>query len=249
MGYTRVLSLLFLLAFLVGCSNQGLQSDSDRSVGIAATVAGWFPVGEHTADIMDSVVYPQRMVALTERFKESIALHQEWFMEAIGELQDGEPLAYHPNMGLTPEEYAEYRSLTDSVMAYPSGQELLTISMEDSMLGFQGTGRLEFMDMIKIDLKENVAYISNITLPFADTVIVGDEGNSFRSTWRGYSWESGTSLDPAHLTVDSLAGMMVTHYGITVGKINRTNKTYIKVTAKEMNQGVKELNLELPIVF
>jgi hypothetical protein len=212
-------------------------------------VATWFPVGEHSADIMDSVVYPQRMVELTERFKESIALHPEWFMQAVAELQVGEPMAYHPNIGLTTEEYAEYRSLIDSVMAYSSGQEQITISMEDSILGFQGTGRLEIIDMIKIDLKENVAYISNITLPFADTVLVADERNSFRSTWTGYRWESGSTLNPTHLIVDSLAGTMITHYQITVGTIDRTKKTYLKVTAKEMDQGVKELNLELPILF
>jgi len=212
-------------------------------------VATWFPVGEHVADIMDSVAYPHRMVVLTERFKESIALHPEWFMETISGLQDGEPMAYHPNMGLTNEEYAEYKSLTDSVMAYSSGQEQITISMEDSILGFQGTGRLEIIDMIKIDLKENMAYISNIALPFADTVIVSDPKNSFRSAWIGYSWESGSALERSQFNMDSLAAMTITEYDVTVGRIERTNKTYLKVTAKEMNQGVKELNLELPILF
>ncbi|MCL4281818.1 MAG: hypothetical protein KJZ58_06095 [Flavobacteriales bacterium] len=216
---------------------------------MAATISGWFPVGRHTADIMDSVVYPERMVELGKRFQKSIAVHRDWFMQALAELQDGEPMAYHPNMGLTPEEYADFQSLKDSVVSYSSGQEQIMITMDDGILGFQGTGRLEILDMVKLDLKENAAYISNVPLPFADTVVVTDPMNSFRSSWKGFSWKSGSSLDKGQLSLDSLSTMTITEYAVTVGRIERTQKSYLKVTAREMKQGVMELNLELPIAF
>lgn len=100
----------------------------DAPISMAATISGWFPVGRHTADIMDSVVYPERMVELGKRFQKSIAVHRDWFMQALAELQDGEPMAYHPNMGLTPEEYADFQSLKDSVVSYSSGQEQIVIA-------------------------------------------------------------------------------------------------------------------------
>lgn len=82
--------------------------------------------------------------------------------------------------------------------------------MDDGILGFQGTGRLEILDMVKLDLKENAAYISNVPLPFADTVVVTDPMNSFRSSWKGFSWKSGSSLDKGQLSLDSLSTMTIT---------------------------------------
>lgn len=238
-----------LFAIITGCGDAGPAVESETSTSMAGTISAWFPVGRHTADIMDSVVYPERMVELTKLFMQSVAVYPDWFMKAVGEAQEGKPLAYHPNLGLSPEEYAEYLSLKDSIVSYSSGQEQIRITMDDSILGFQGTGRLDILDMIKIDLKRNVAYISNVSLPFADTVVVADSKNSFRSAWNGFSWKGGSSLDQNQLNLDSLASVTITDYGVTVGRIERTRKSYLKITIREMKQGVMELNLDLPVVF
>lgn len=246
----RTAGVVVLLVLLAGaCSSVHETRENDEPVGIAATVASWFPVGEHLADIMDSVVYPARMVELTQRIKDSIAVHQDWFVEALKGLKDGEPMTYHPNMGLTEAEYAEYRSLTDSIVAFSSGQEQITIIMEDSLLGFRGTGRLDLLDMVSIDLKENTAFISDVALPFRDTVVVTDPANSFRSAWRGFSWsfDNPDKFDPEQLR--DLPALTMTHYQVTVGRIERTGKTYLNIETKEIKDGVQELNFELPILF
>lgn len=241
-------------AFLIGLVMSGCGTTTEvdgkgEPTSLSAAVASWLPLGDHVADIMDSVVYPPRMIELTNRFRDSVASHHDWFIDALGKVKEGEPMAYHPNMGMTVAEYAEFSSFKDSVISFSSGQARITIGMEDSIIEFHGTGRLDLLDMIKIDLKQNVAYISNVLLPTVDTIAVADSSNSLRSAWRGYSWryDYPENMDPQDLR--NLDSLTIIHYRVLVGRIARTGKSYLSIEMKEIRDGVKEMNFELPVTF
>jgi hypothetical protein len=52
----------------------------------------------------------ERITALVGRMQKSMQEHKSWFMEYVKNMtpKDGGPLPYHPNFGLTQEEYAEF---------------------------------------------------------------------------------------------------------------------------------------------
>ena len=68
--------------------------------------------GSFNADAMQFESAP-RMAELGNKFIAATKKHPDWFQNAVKQAKPGEPLAYHPNMGLTKQEYQEFLRLTD----------------------------------------------------------------------------------------------------------------------------------------
>lgn len=248
------LSLVFLV-LLAGVSMPGCgQSHKGEKRGVSGNAVSdslsiWLPIGEYKADLMDSLEHPARYAELMLRFQDSVAKHQEWLMDAIAKAGEGQYLQYHPNTGLSPEEWEEMKSLKDSVEAVPRSTDRLTIRDSAGFFRFEGSGRLAFINIFTLDTKSMVVRMADVELPFADTVIVADERNAFKSKWFGYSWRYEYPPDFKPEMMKDLTTLTLIQYQFTVGRLQRTGQRILSIKAKEIRDGVKTLNLEIPILF
>lgn len=170
-------------------------------------------------------------------------------MDAIAKAGEGEYLQYHPNTGLSPEEWEEMKSFKDSVRSVPRSTEQLTIRDSAGYYKFEGTGRLEFIGIFTLDPKHLMVRMADVDLPFADIVTVVDDRNAFQSKWDGLSWryEYPPDLEPGMMK--DLSNLTLIQYQFTVGRLQRTGQRLISIKAKEIRDGVKTLNLEMPVLF
>lgn len=250
----RELSLAMLVAFaglsVPGCG-QSNKADPLGGTGnpVVDSLSVWLPIGEQKADLMDSLEHPARYSELLMRFQDSVAKHQEWLMDAIAKAGQGEYLQYHPNTGLTPEEWEEMKLFKDSVRSVPRSTERLTIRDSAGMYRFEGSGRLEFINIFTVDPRRMSVRMADVELPFADTVAVTDNRNAFNSRWHGFSWRYEYPLDFQPEMMKDLSTLTLIQYQFTVGRLQATGQRLISIKAKEIRDGVKTLNLEIPILF
>lgn len=105
--------LILLVSASAHCSvgDSAYNSDEPRAES-SFSLARIVPVGRIDVDVMDIVV-PERAKELSERFRASIAEHGTWLRDYMNERgQVGQPLPYHPNMGLRKPEYEEFLQLS-----------------------------------------------------------------------------------------------------------------------------------------
>lgn len=234
---------------LVACGQSSKNADEKVDGTIADSLRVWLPQGEHKADLMDSLGYTARHGELLKRFMESAAEHQDWFIDATAKAAEGEFLQYHPKTGLSPDEWEELKTLKDSVISVARSSEMLTIRDSSGVYVFDGTGRLEFINIFSLDPKRMVVRMADVELPFGDTVVVADARNAFKSKWDGFSWRYEYPPDFKPEMLKDLANLTLIQYQFTVGRLQATGQRLISIKAKEIRDGARTLNLEIPILF
>ncbi|MFP8965672.1 hypothetical protein ACKC9G_03715 [Pokkaliibacter sp. CJK22405] len=73
----------------------------------AARLTQYLPSADFQADVMQ-ILPPKVIRQLHDRIMASISQHQEWFQQYVAQAKQGQPLPYHPNFGITQEEYQSY---------------------------------------------------------------------------------------------------------------------------------------------
>lgn len=157
-------------------------SDDDATT----SVLGVLPVGRIQADIMTG---PQRQPsALQIRVREAIAAHSNWFYEHVKDLGPGETPSYHPNFGVSEEEFETWKAevadvrlekvATAEFAVKRSGRGTFTLDAKDPIAELDG---------IKIDLRAG-----RVRTPFGDAMIQTrvepSERQRLTGQWRGYKW-------------------------------------------------------------
>lgn len=138
---------------------------------------------------------PRRFVELTTRFQTALDEHTDWLQGYIQENgQPGEPLPWHPNFGLTEEEYAEYQELSDEIRLQPTGKATIEVVREDPWVSFKAAEPLAALNGVVLDLGQR-----KVTTPFGDCanfVNVGsDMDTRAAEPWNGMTCQR-TQGDP-----------------------------------------------------
>lgn len=137
---------------------------------------------------MDGIKSNPRQIELTRKLQSSIQNNWEWYQEHIKTAKKGKPLAYHPNMGITKEEYAEFLKLGNDIEVESSGKEKLEILNVDDRITFKGDGKLAVYNDLIIDIANNQVLFKDYTLPFLNNVNIENADNGLKSKWKGYNW-------------------------------------------------------------
>lgn len=138
---------------------------------------------------------PKRFVELTRRFQTALDQSSDWLQGYIQENgQPGEPLPWHANFGLSEEEYAEYRKLSDDIRLQPAGKATIEVVREDPWVSFKAAEPLAALNGVTLDLGQR-----KVTTPFGDCanfVKVGSEMDTRASEpWNGMTCQR-TQGDP-----------------------------------------------------
>ncbi|WP_298519470.1 hypothetical protein [uncultured Kordia sp.] len=203
----------------------------------------------YEVDIMDGIKSQSRQTELTFKLQQEIMKNYEWFTEYMKTVPKGQPMPYHPKLGLTKEEYEEFLKLVKNVEVMSTDTETLIITKLDSLVTFKGKGKLKPLDDVKLDLKNNKIMYKDYVLPFAKELIIKDANNGFKSKWRGYNWTYEYPSDPENLDISNLQNINITIVEFTVGQLENGGRIYIKLEERVVKNGVKIKDTKIPILF
>lgn len=205
--------------------------------------------GKLIVDVMDDIRQSPRQQELTMKFQKGIQNNYDWFVENLQNLTPGQPMQYHPNLGLTKEEYDELQVLIKDVEIASSGKVNVEIIKGDSIISFNTNEKLEILNTIKINLIQNQIKIGEITLSYDGPVNVDNDQNGFKSRWKGHNW---IYEFPENLSTEMLRDvqtLVAKHYKFTVGRLEKNGKTFLQIKGLEFNNGVKEAEFDIPLMF
>lgn len=242
----RTITLLFLLMLFTNY----VQSQSGKITGIPTNDLPIILESKTvTVDIMDGIKSNPRQLELTRKIQSSLQNNWEWYQEYIKTAKKGEPLNYHPNMGITEKEYDEFLKISKDIEVESTGKEDLEIISIDNKIKFKADGRLSIYNDLTIDIKNNQILFKEYVLPFLKKINIEDADNGLKSKWKGYNWayEYPVITDETDLT--SLENLNITIVRFTIGQLEKNEKIYMQIKEQKMENGVKTVENQIPIIF
>lgn len=242
--------------FLVICCSAPENKPSEKVLnekitGIFANdIKVLIPEGEFLVDVLDAVKVDPRFQELQTKFMKAVELNKEWFIEQQKIIQEtGSPMKYHPNIGLTESEYNELNEFTKSgtgMEVQISGTEDVEFIYKGDELTFKSKNKLDLLNILRIDVKEKKAWLGDFELNNFTEINVDNDKNAFRTKWKGYQWSYTTSNE---IDLNKPEDVNVSSYSFTLGQLEIDNSTYMEIKAKEIVNGEKVLNTQIPFKF
>jgi hypothetical protein len=168
-----------------------------------------------------------RLVELTSRFRSSVAEHPDWWREHARSAPAGEPLAYHPQMGLTEAEYSELLSYAKRPSLTKVKDGRLTFRrLSSTLVELDSAGLFPFLDGIRIDFAADSVQAPYGVLRFRSEVNNTSE-ESPTGPWRGVSWslvETRVRAETGPNARLALGRLTQTGEGILAYKVNATDR-------------------------
>ncbi len=157
-AYIGGLILKKLIIYLITCISviAGYQTCINAESNIHSEIKTYIdellPNGDIAINVMD-IGLPfkemMRLRVLTIKMQKSLMEHLEWLNGYLEESKSGEPLPYHPNLGLTEEEYEEYLALSQDIKMFKKSEGKLGITRKDSKVILAGYKNIDFLNNIR----------------------------------------------------------------------------------------------------
>ena len=196
------------------------------------------PAESGLVDVMGIGLTP-RGASLAKKIQEAAAKHGPWFQAQMKLRKPGEPLPYHPNLGMTESEWEEFLRLNKKKTLVKTGQAALSVKkLGDGKYRFSAKGTLQVLNAITIDLKKSRVETPRGTCDLLDRVKT-PKGHSF--PWDGYVWEG---LRP--IVIEQSKGRVTRFH---IGKLRGTNTGIIYYSANGFENGKLQTPIKLFINY
>ncbi len=206
--------------------------------GDALSTASLLPVGTHAVDLMDAA-YPPEVAEIWRRIQQAQLKHPQWLPEyTAAHAKEGEPLPYHPNFGVSREDYQ--KALAGEPRIVKVGQAELTIERRsDGALALRGSGVCAALEGIVLNPSDR-----SLTTPLgacgAPTVVRGRQMRNL-GLWDGYAWVRED--DRLAASGDAL------FLRFQVGRFRDTGRTLIYYRATRASGGTVDAKITVVAVF
>lgn len=150
---------------------------------------------------------------------------------------------------MTKEEYTELMSFMNNIEVVSTGREDIDIEVKGDFIQFKSHNKLAALDSLIIDLKNNIVIFGQFKMPFADTLNVTTEENGLRSKWTGYTWKFELPQNIDINALKDLSSLTMIQYKFTIGRLEKNGKTYMSLKGREVVEGAKTVDFELPVQF
>lgn len=182
---TRRFVLAVVLLALPGAALTQSKPQSPPVKGVA--VAPLLTTGAITVEVMQFSA-PPRLTELTARLQQAAQRDPEWFTDYVQAAAPGEPLPYHPKLGLSEPEYREMLALTDSTRLAPIASTELIIKAMPYGWELDGGEALPELSGVEID-----TLLGQVRTPMGRTTevtkILGSDHQRATGPWDGVQWK------------------------------------------------------------
>lgn len=206
--------------------------------------------GVYTAEILGQTKLSPRNKILQDKFMKAIKENQEWYLnQQRKNIESGtKEFPYDAKLGLSHDEWIEYKNYLNSIQVEPISSERITIIREDNLITFNTSNELSIFNSISIDLIKNSVSVGDKKLPFLEKVNIKNDNNGFKSSWNGFKWQFA---NPTNLQMpkdqEELSRFSMRLYTFILGRISKSGKIYLDISISEIENGKRVKNILLPV--
>lgn len=243
--------VILLCVIQIGCKQEDNFSNPKKiplTGDIKTDINNLLPEGHITVEVMDGIKRDMRLSELQTKYQMGAREHYDWYVDYIKNYNIGEPIPYHENFGLTPDEFKERQERIDKITFYSTGLQEIEIIKNNGIISFKADKKLKAFENVQLNLNNNTAQIGDYVLHFSDTLNINHKNNGFKSKWKGYVW---SFENPPNMRLEALrnfTGLNVVQYKITVGQLENGN-TLFSIKATEVQQGIIVLDIDLSVII
>jgi hypothetical protein len=234
-----------LMIMFFGCAN-GQKTETELREEFQF-IADNFIEGNYQADLMTGSENSERRIVLTYKMKNAVKDNYAWYVDFVKDAPNGLPIKYDERLGLTEDEFREFRSIIDNYRMAPELKFNLNVKEDNSTLKIISEYNNELFELLEVDLKNQKIHLGSYEFTITDTLSVSDENNRMGSKWSGYQW---TYQEPDKIdfsNVAELVGKDVVLYRISFGIFEPSNKLYLSIKGVEIESGEQKENFVIPI--
>ena len=264
-----VLNLTFVCILTIiaaGCVNNSDQSAamSKEQVKVALkdtaardSVVRWLAQGEYIADVLSGYSSNEKLEKYNAVIMENVEQNQDWFLEYTQTVaEDGSPLPYHPNFGLTEAEYNDFLALSDSVVPTSESQEKITIIQSANEIRFRATGAATGLRNMVYIKSENAFYLEmpgierSPALVLTDTLYtsISNPNHPLGTHWYGYVWQFTEGDTKAEIQQSGLENASYSTFKLVLGMTSKKD-IYFNFQADIVDKGASLANNVIPLIF
>ncbi|MBI4243302.1 MAG: hypothetical protein HY606_04355 [Planctomycetes bacterium] len=200
------------------------------------------PIDGGVVDVM-TLGTSARCQELVLRLQQGVGRHPDWWLTYMKDVEPGRPLTYHPNFGLSEDEYKEFLGCTKT------GMELIKKGEVEVFVKHEGAERyvlnagnqLPELSGVVVDLNEQV-----VETPFGVckqvSRVEASAGQTVTGPWSGYQWKfekGGRELDQMK-TVGQLMDLDITLVQFALGRFQGVSRGIMRYKVERLRGGLKE---------
>lgn len=184
------------------------------------------PPGEFEVEILEMAPHPAS-VPLAEKLQAAMQANPDWFNEYVAQAEPEQPLAYHPNLGMTAEEYERMLTLMDSAAMVVTGTAGLTIARSGEAIVLS-SGDLPALDGMAFSSSGSTVETSLSTIDDVEEVSI-DGPYALVGPWDGWTYTRSEG--------DPVPGGDAVEESLSVGRLRAEGQTLISYSFRQMESG------------
>lgn len=231
-------SLIVALTCSVACAQQG-------------SVHALLPEGSWTADVMTAFKGEEKMRPLLQKYAEALQRNRDWYVAYLKEHRDRKPIPYHPNFGLTEQEYREIGEYATSAEMIAGSQITIRVIPEGNVIRLYTEDDSPISPAINvtvINLEEDAVYLADIKLAYRKEVNVTTDKNALKSKWHGREWayQDPADLDEGNFSLD---GLNAESYRFLLGRRESDGATMLQYKIQRVKNGQAVSQMDIPVML
>ncbi|CAM4034103.1 hypothetical protein [Bacillus paramycoides] len=220
MKYRKLVYILFIMLFIVGC-----QSEVSKANSVEEYIPSHLMNAEVTADIMTLEMDPdtlEKVGSIGQRMREHLANNMDWYLKYVEEHAEKKSFPYHPNFGVTKEEYEFVLNAIDqSELVNTKDGKLKFKKKSNHEVEIFSSESIKLLNYVVIDTEKNTVKTSLGECEYFGEIIASPE-QKLTGPWHGKRWM---------LKKDGLI------YTFSLGKLETGNKSIIDISVKGKHKG------------
>ncbi|MBN1489867.1 MAG: hypothetical protein JXA69_08115 [Phycisphaerae bacterium] len=181
-----------------------------------------------------------RIQELQDKIVASWRKRPQWLMSQMENAPDRGPLPYHPNHGLTEDEYREYLELVEELMLIPTEDTILAIqSRASDEVSLDLVGDHPDFDGVTINLKTGAVHTVVGDVDHGE-LLPADAKLRTLGAWSGFRWHILNG------TVESGNAVLM---DLNVGRLREDGRPVVHYHVKELTGGEMRRNSRYCFVF
>jgi len=150
---------------------------------------------------------------------------------------------------MTKSDYSELLDFMNNLEMASTGIGKINILRSGDIIHFKGDGKLSALDSVKINLGTNKVEIGRYTLPFKENIDNKNDSAGLKSKWKGYEWKFEQSNNQNINSAIDLFSLVNKEYELSVGRLDKSGKTILWIKCRELSNGTRSVDFELPLIF
>lgn len=240
MNRNMYLLLAVFSALILSCST------NKTDIVNKSKVTELLPEGSYKFEVLDSVKTTPRQVELTYAFQKAYQEKMDTFNSYFEKVRSNKEANFPENDYLSEEDFKEYMEYAENIKLLPSTTESVKVVNSGDLVTFESSGKLEILNYIKYNTSTNTFKIEDYTLTFRDSTTVTDKENALQESWNGHTWEFAEPNDMEMPTQETISSISIKQYKITLGTLEQSGRTFMKIKGNEYKNGERILSFEIP---